>query len=183
MHNNEHTKSKTVSQPIHEIAAAMKILIVLLILSAAVIATAALARPKTTAAEGHNNTATKPKSTAVAGPKSRASRPSANDVIRYHVTENVKIGYKIGSVLVDSDLSREHKPEVLNSLHLRFVSEPPISVTIGSRDGVIITSDVIDRDVIATCQRRDECEVGDKVTVNLLNYLTLSYLSINNNIA
>ena len=102
----------------------------------------------------------------------------------YRVEEEVRKGTEVGNVLEDSGLASRYPPDVVNNLKFSFLSEPRVSFTIGASDGIIRTSDRIDRDVI--CPNKDICRVDLDIAVRPVQYFqiikaTVDIVDLNDN--
>jgi len=62
------------------------------------------------------------------------------EALRYRVKENVRVGTRIGNVVVDAGLRRQHSHSVLRQLTFRFLTRPPLPIDIGHTDGLIVTT-------------------------------------------
>jgi len=62
------------------------------------------------------------------------------EALRYRVRENVRVGTRIGNVVIDSGLRRQHSHGVLRQLRFSFLTRPSLPVDIGHTDGIIVTT-------------------------------------------
>jgi len=95
------------------------------------------------------------------------------EALRYRVTENVRVGTRIGNVVVDSGLSRQHPHSVLRQLRFRFLTRPALPVDIGYTDGVIVTTGDLDREAMTSCRQQAQCDVTVDVTVQPVTYFRI----------
>lgn len=110
----------------------------------------------------------------------------SDDTVQYALQEQVAIGTRVGNVIVSSGIRKLYQKHEIQQLEFRFLAEPPIPLSIGTSDGVIRTSGVIDRDVMPWCRQSDVCEVNLDVTVQPVDYfriikVTISVIDINDN--
>ena len=95
------------------------------------------------------------------------------EALRYHVTENVRVGTRIGNVVIDAGLRRQHVHSVLRQLRFRFLTPPPIPVDIGHTDGIIVTTGDVDRESLTSCRQQATCDVTVDVTVQPVTYFRI----------
>ena len=100
------------------------------------------------------------------------------EALQYRVTENVRVGTMIGNVVTDSGLRDEHSHSVLRQLRFRFLTRPSLPVDIGHVDGVIVTTDDIDRESLTSCRHNDKCDVTVDVTVQPVMYFRIIKLIV-----
>lgn len=110
----------------------------------------------------------------------------SDDTVQYALQEQVAIGTRVGNVIVSSGIRKLYQKHEIQQLEFRFLAEPPIPLSIGTSDGVIRTSGVIDRDFMPWCRQSDVCEVNLDVTVQPVDYfriikVTISVIDINDN--
>ena len=108
------------------------------------------------------------------------------EALRYRVMENVRVGTKIGNVVIDSGLRRQHPHAVLRQLRFRFLTRSSLPVDIGYTDGVIITTSEVDREALTSCRQQVTCDVTVDVTVQPVMYfriikVILEVLDVNDN--
>ena len=95
------------------------------------------------------------------------------EALRYRVMENVRVGTRIGNVVIDSGLRAQHAPGVLRQLRFRFLTRPSVAIDIGHRDGVIMTTGDVDRESLTSCRQQATCDVTVDVTVQPVTYFRI----------
>jgi len=90
----------------------------------------------------------------------------ATPPLSYHVTEEQVRGTLVANLSADARLS----PEVLSKIRFRFLSDSQPLFIIDPVNGVIRTSDVIDRDNPALCRYQVACQVHLDVALQPLQY-------------
>lgn len=95
------------------------------------------------------------------------------EALRYRVVENVRVGTRIGNVVIDSGLRRQHSHSVLRQLRFRFLTRPSLPVDIGHTDGVIVTTGDVDRESLKSCRQQVTCDVTVDVTVQPVTYFRI----------
>jgi len=93
--------------------------------------------------------------------------------LRYRVRENVRVGTRIGNVINDSGLRRQHSSAVLRQLRFSFLTRPSLPVDIGYTDGLIVTTGDVDREAMASCRHQARCDVTVDVTVQPVTYFRI----------
>lgn len=106
--------------------------------------------------------------------------------VRYRLVEGAPNGTRVGNLFVDSGIRRKYPKEVVHQLNFRFVSQPPIPLSIGTADAVLKTSGVIDRESIASCRQQVKCDVSIDVAVQPFAYfriikVVIEVLDVNDN--
>ena len=95
------------------------------------------------------------------------------EALRYRVMENVRVGSRIGNVVIDSGLRGQHSQSVLRQLRFRFLTRPSLPVAIGYTDGVIVTTAELDREAMTSCRQQADCDVTVDVTVQPVTYFRI----------
>jgi len=95
------------------------------------------------------------------------------EALRYRVMENVRVGTRIGNVIIDAGLRRQHSHSVLRKLRFSFLTPPPIPVDIGHTDGIIVTTADVDRESLTSCRQQATCDVTVDVTVQPVTYFRI----------
>jgi len=100
----------------------------------------------------------------------------ATPPLSYHVTEEQVRGTLVANLSADARLS----PEVLSKIRFRFLSDSQPLFMINAINGVIRTSDVIDRDSPSLCRYQVSCVVHLDVAIQPLHYFQVctTYLNV-----
>jgi len=105
------------------------------------------------------------------------SRPEI-EMLHYVVPEHTGNSTMVADIMADARLSRLYPPEVLGQFHFRFLSSPPLAVSIDGQSGVMRTAGEIDREAVKQCRRLQSCLLPVDVAISPAAYFRIIRVTI-----
>jgi len=107
------------------------------------------------------------------------SKPEV-ETLRYIVSEHADNGTLVADIMADAGLRQLLPPEVVDKLHFRFLSEPPLGapMSIDRKSGVLRTAGDIDREAVTQCRHVETCRLPVDVAVGPAPYFCIIRVTV-----
>ncbi|ELU15547.1 hypothetical protein CAPTEDRAFT_96860, partial [Capitella teleta] len=102
---------------------------------------------------------------------------ATDNVLRYEVVEEGRIGSTIAHLMRESGLADRHNQEILKELRFQFLSPPQGNISLESETGRLYTNGRIDREEL--CPKRNVCEVLLDIAVQPVTFFQIIKVAIN----